>query len=135
MTDQPTNEPAPDANRELMLEQPAATPEPLTEAVEQLRAMTRPEARLEQVGRWLVEGASALEIGDTIASAWPDADAAALLLEAVKKLEEAGELGPGLVLGFCTQATLQLYKDMKAIGDFAGALSAIKTLAKLHDLH
>jgi hypothetical protein len=112
---------------------PAAVPtDALATAAEELRAMTRPEARAEQVLRWLVDGATALEIRDTILAAWPDADPAALMFDATQKLEAAGQLNPDLVMGFCTQATLQLYKDMRAIGDFAGALSAIKTLSKLH---
>jgi hypothetical protein len=104
------------------------------EIVAELRAMTRPEQRLDQVLRWVVEGSTTLEIADTIAAAWPDAEPAALLIEATRNLEEAGAIDPVLVMGFCHQATLQLYKDMRAIGDFAGALAALKSLAKLHQL-
>jgi hypothetical protein len=83
-----------------------------------------------QVYHWIIEGASEYDIGEAMQQAWPDADRGGLLLAALQKIRESNEIDPHTVLGFCFEATRDLYRRMVEIGDFPGALRALKQLAQ-----
>ena len=50
---------------------------------------------------------------------------------AVASLTEDGKTEAHVVRGWCFEATKSLYAQMVAIGDFAGALRAVKQLYEL----
>jgi hypothetical protein len=52
----------------------------------------------------------------------------------VNDLVAAGDFDPQKIRGWCVEATRFLYQRMVEIGDFAGALRAVKTLSDLAKL-
>ena len=85
---------------------------------------------MNQVYHWIIEGATEYDIGEAMQQAWPDANHAGILLAAIEKIRESNEIDPHTVLGFCFEATRDLYRRMVEIGDFPGALRALKQLAQ-----
>jgi hypothetical protein len=57
-------------------------------------------------------------------------DGSGLLLSAIEKIRESNEIDPQTVIGFCFEGTRDLYRRMVEIGDFPGALRALKQLAQ-----
>lgn len=87
--------------------------------------------QLEQVTKWLLAGHSAADITEAAAQAWPNAKPAALLLAATDKIAESANYDLDLIVGFTLEGTRDLYRRMLEIGDFSGALKALR---QLHDL-
>lgn len=87
--------------------------------------------QVEQVRKWIISGASAYDIAEAIAKAFPDANAAALMIAAMKELETAANFDPAVVQGWCFEATRDLYRRMVDIGDYPGALRAVKQIADM----
>ncbi len=92
--------------------------------------MTLPE-RVEQTVRWLLTGSRDADVVDAIHAHWPDQELQPLIVAAMDELAKSAEFDPDVVRGWCFEATKQLYQQMVAIGDFAGALRAVKQLADL----
>ena len=90
-----------------------------------------PTKQVNQVFRWILSGASEHDIVEAIAAAWPDSDARPLIVAAVAKIAESASLDGNIVLGFCVESTRDLYRRMVEIGDFPGALRAIRQLRDL----
>ena len=117
-----------------------AEPEPLpagdqrsgsVEPAQPLATIASEPARINQVWHWILEGATEFDILEAMQQAWPEADHAALLIGAVNKIRESSRLDPTTVLGFCVEATRDLFRRMVEIGDFPGALRAIRQLREL----
>ena len=111
-----------------------AEPEPApvpTEAVPPLATLATAEARINQVFHWILEGATDYDITEAMRQAWPEADHATILLAAIDKIKESARINPQTVAGFCVEATRDLYRRMVEIGDFPGALRAIRQLKDL----
>ena len=89
------------------------------------------QAHVEQVFRWILAGATEYDIDEAVRTAWPDVNPAPPIVEAIAKLREAGAFDQQVVFGWCFEATRDLYRRMVDIGDFPGALRAIKQLADL----
>jgi len=89
------------------------------------------EQRVEQTVKWLLTGARDADVVEAIRATWPDQKLQPLILAAVEQLAKAAEFDPDVVRGWCFEATKQLFQSMTAIGDFAGALRAVKQLAAL----
>ena len=66
-----------------------------------------------------------------MAQAWPEANHGALIIAAITKIRESDTLDPDTVRGFCFEATRDLYRRMVEVGDFPGALRAIRQLRDL----
>lgn len=62
---------------------------------------------------------------------WPDQDAAPLIVAAVARLADAGEFDGQVIVGWCMEAYRDLYRRMVEVGDFAGALAAVKRMQDL----
>ena len=88
-------------------------------------------ARIEQTVKWLLTGARDRDIVDAIRSTWPEQELQPLVTAAIAELAGAGRLDRDVIKGWCFEASKQLYRQMAEIGDFAGALRAIK---QIHDL-
>lgn len=84
-----------------------------------------------QVFKWIISGATETDIADAITETFPEADQSALLLAAISKIRESAKIDPETVMGFCFEATRDLYRRMVEVQDFPGALRAIKQLREL----
>jgi hypothetical protein len=87
--------------------------------------------QLNQVFKWILAGATKRDIAEAITQSWPDAQPSPLILAAVEEIRAGGRLDAQVVRGFCAEATRDLYRRMVEIGDFAGALRAVKQLADM----
>lgn len=85
-------------------------------------------AAVEQAVRWLLDGNRDADVLEAIVEAFPGLPALAIAQAAIHRLAEAGEIDPAIVRGFVFEATKELYRKMVGIGDFAGALRALKQL-------
>lgn len=100
------------------------------------RALAKPHAaidpaRLNQVFKWILSGATEHDIAEAVAQSWPGQDAQPLIVGAILKIKASADFDQAAVIGFCFETTRDLYRRMVEIGDFPGALRAIKQLADL----
>jgi hypothetical protein len=109
---------------------PQLPPPVPSEPAQPLATLSTLTGRMNQVYHWIIEGATEYDIGEAMQQAWPEADHAGILLAAIEKIRESNEIDPHTVLGFCFEATRDLYRRMVEIGDFPGALRALKQLAQ-----
>lgn len=104
-----------------------STPEtPPTALVVQLT----PAQQLEQLQKWILAGHSEYDIMEAAAQAFPAADLTTMLRTAANRVAASANPNYEFVLGFAIEATRDLYRRMVEIGDFTGALRALK---QLHD--
>ena len=113
-------------------EQPA---EPPAEPAHALATLDTDAARVNQVFQWIVQGATEHDILEAMRQAWPQTAHAPLLLAAIDKIRDSSQIDAVTVLGFCVEATRDMYRRMVEIGDFAGALRAVKQLRDLAVKH
>lgn len=88
-------------------------------------------AKTEQIVKWILAGHSEFDILEGAAASWPDTDPAPFILGALEKIRKGGTIDPDMLAGWCVEATRELYRRMVEIGDFTGALRAIRQLADL----
>lgn len=88
-------------------------------------------SQLDQVVKWILAGQSEHDIAEAVRQSWPDAEARPLIVAAATHLSDAASFDVDVVFGWCFEATRDLYRRMVEIGDFTGALRAVK---QLHDL-
>jgi len=113
-------------------------PKPSTPATEITVAPSDEAARVDQVLKWLLKGATENDIRQAIVENFSGADAGALIAAALTKLDEEGHFDPVRVRGFCFSAAHQMYAEMVEIADYSGALRALKfieamTRTDVHD--
>lgn len=87
-----------------------------------------PPDRVHQVFGWIIAGQTEHDIVGAIKQHWPEADAAPLIVAAVGRIEKAGQFDPGIVRGWCFEAYRDLYRRMIEVGDFGGAMRAVKLI-------
>jgi hypothetical protein len=86
--------------------------------------------RIDQIFKWVLAGHSEHDIEEAIRAQWPEAEMQPLIVAAIGKIRSSGSIDPDAVSGWCFEATRDMYRRMVEIGDFAGALRAIKQLAE-----
>ena len=111
------------AGRPAAQEAADAKPPVPSEPAQPLATLSTLAARMNQVYHWIIEGATEFDIGEAMQQAWPGADHAGILLAAIEKIRESNEIDPHTVLGFCFEATRDLYRRMVEIGDFPAPAS------------
>ncbi len=84
-----------------------------------------------QVYTWILSGASDFDIAEAITASFPGSDPLPLLKAAIARIHDAAKLDPQTVLGFCFEATRDMYRRMVEVGDFAGACRAIRQMRDL----
>lgn len=77
---------------------------------------------------WLIAGLTNHEIEEAVGHYFPGEEPEAIGLELAEQMREAGRSDPLLVRGFCVLAARDLYKQLRDVGDFQGALRAVKLL-------
>lgn len=105
---------------------PCSRPKP-----EKVPAKPPPRDPLAQILQWVLAGASERDIREAIAAIYPESDPPALLAAVMGDLEKSADCSFDVILGFCFEATRELYRRMVEIGDFPGALRAVKQIAEL----
>ncbi len=83
------------------------------------------------VFKWILSGAMEPDILEAIEATWPGESPKPLIAAAIERFCKAGEMEPAAVIGWCFEAYRDLYRRMVEIGDFAGALRAIKLITEL----
>ena len=75
-----------------------------------------------------MEGNRAEDIAQALANRFPNEDPAKLLSHAADHFATVAEADPLVVRGFCLEALRELYRRCFDIGDYQGALKAVKEL-------
>ena len=88
-------------------------------------------ARVNQVLEWIIAGSTVYDVHEAISTQLPGEDAGELILLAMRELEKASQFDPPVVLGWCFEASRNLYRRMVDLGDFPGALRAVKHIEEL----
>jgi hypothetical protein len=88
------------------------------------------QTKVEQLTKWILGGASEHDIAEAVQASWPADDHQQMMVEALATLAKSAHFDADLLTGFCVEATRDLYRRMVEIGDFTGALRALK---QLHD--
>lgn len=86
---------------------------------------------LAQVLKWVLDGASEQDIQEAIRAHFPEKESEALIVATMRHLETVADRKPRLLFGWCFEATRELYRRMVEIGDYPGALRAVKQTADL----
>ena len=81
-----------------------------------------------QVLRWLIEGQTEHDIIEAIGVRFPDRDAGEVIGTAIESVAASGQFSRDVVRGWCYEAYRDLYRKMVSIGDYAGALKAVKLI-------
>lgn len=102
-----------------------------TAAADSAAAPVAQREPLAQVLAWVLEGASARDLKEAIAANFPEEDGEALIISVLRDLEKSAARSPDVMIGFCLEASRELYRRMTEAGDYPGALRAIKQLAEL----
>ena len=89
------------------------------------------DAKVNQTIKWLLSGATHFDILEAIRSSYPGDDPAKLILDAMRLFEQAEFADARIVHGWCFEATKDLYRRMVEIGDYPGALKAVKQLSEM----
>lgn len=98
----------------------AELPKPISEA-----------AKLHQVLTWIMEGNSEHLIQEAIESTWPGDKPGPLILKAVRSVKKSAKSLRTNAADWCLEATKYLYQKQVEIGEYAGAMRAVKQIAEL----
>jgi hypothetical protein len=79
----------------------------------------------------VLDGHNPNDIRETIATEHPAANCDLLFAHAQNLFERSAQKPYKAVLGWCMESTRDLYRKMTEVGDFDGALRAVKQLAAL----
>ncbi len=90
-----------------------------------------PEAeQLREIVKWVLAGHSESDIVDAIEQKWPKAKTRPLIAKSIERIASASEIDSNLLVGFCFEATRDIYRKCLECGDHQSALRAIK---QMHD--
>ena len=89
------------------------------------------EKALSESIKLTIEGNTEADIREWLSQTYPDIKATKILKMIPEYLKEKAGEDKTVILGFCLEATKDLYRNLLKIGDFTGALKAIQELSKL----
>lgn len=84
-----------------------------------------------QVAKWIIAGHDASDITEAVRASKFDGEPGPLILAAMGRLKRAANFDPMIMLGWCVEATRELYRKMVESGDYAGALRAVKQMERM----
>lgn len=93
------------------------------------------DEKISQVAQWIVEGERMADVRRLIQSTYPDSDAKILLMLAMDHFQAVASFDSPVVIGWCFEASKDLYRRMVDSGDFVGALRAVKQISDLVRAH
>jgi len=79
---------------------------------------------------WLIEGQRTEDIRHAATERFPRHNAEKLLAEATDHLATVANADTTVIKGWCFEAYRELYRRMVDVGDYKGAIAAIKELRK-----
>jgi hypothetical protein len=79
----------------------------------------------------LLEGNTLAETLEALRLQYPEADLQKAVLYAMEQFRKAARQDPELLIGWSLAATQDLCRKMNSVGDYAGALKAIKLLTEI----
>lgn len=88
-----------------------------------------------QIQKQIIAGHNRQDILDFIEESYPSVDAVLALNKSIVKFSDLNMLDTASKKGFAHAAIQSLYQKMVEVGDFSGALSAIKEYSKLNGLY
>lgn len=88
-------------------------------------------AQVEQVRKWIVEGASKHDIDEAISTTFPGADGQQLLTTAVSRINISAYVGVDTIRGWCLEAYREVYRRAMESGDNGTALRAVKQILEM----
>jgi hypothetical protein len=77
---------------------------------------------------WMLEGNRSEDIAQALRAKFPDEEPTALLNAAADHFATVAQADPLVIRGFCLEALREMYRRMVDVGDYAGALKALKEL-------
>jgi hypothetical protein len=80
---------------------------------------------------WLLTGATEQQIREALAEKYPECDPTNVMLEVQTHLQAAGRPNTDAVKGWALMAYRKIYQQMLQIGDYSGALKAVKEITNL----
>jgi len=87
--------------------------------------------KVHQVFKWVVAGATKRDIEEAISKQFPSDPAMPLILAVMGQLHEAGQFDAQTIQGWCFEAYRELYRKMVEVGDYTGAVRAVKQIVDL----
>lgn len=98
-----------------------------TTSTNTLPATSKP---LDQVILWLLDGHRAADVLEAIKDKMPGADPDKLLSRATDHFRIVADADADVLRGWCFEAYRELYRKMVEVGDYKGAIAAIKELSR-----
>lgn len=81
----------------------------------------------------MVDGQSAPAIREALGQIYPDAKPDAVIKRVAAEFAAFSHEPADAVRGWCMASARELFRQMKSVGDYTGALRAIQLIAKLAD--
>ena len=106
-------------------------PKPPAAPGEEMQKTAKPVSPMLQVYGWLLDGQSKANVLDAIHEIYPGENPARLLSEAQQSFALLSKEPADSILGWCMEATRELYRQLKDVGDYEAALRAVAQLHKL----
>jgi len=88
-----------------------------------------PSEVLRQVRVWILQGATEHDIIEATAEKWPNTKARPVIVTVMNDIAKTANFNPDAIMGWCIESTRYVYQRMVEIGDFPGALRAVKQLS------
>jgi hypothetical protein len=88
----------------------------------------QPADPLAQTILWLIEGNRVDDVSQALRAAYPGADPAALVARAADHFATIAQADPTVIRGWCLESLREMYRRMVDVGDYAGALKALREL-------
>ena len=88
-------------------------------------------AKIHQVLTWILEGNSEHLIREAVESTWPGEDAKPLIVATLRHVGESAELTRATAEDWAIEALKFLYQKQVEIGEFGGAMRAVRELAAM----
>ena len=89
------------------------------------------EAKINAVLKQIIRGDGPNDVYAAIAKKYPKDNAQDLVNGVMAKLRDAADFDQDIVIGWCFEATREVYRKMIAARDYTGALRAIKQVAEI----
>ena len=83
------------------------------------------------VVQWICSGHTLTDIEAAIASKMPQANKAEIIRAALEQIETSGQINETMVRGYAFESYKMLQAKMMEIGDYQGALKAVKEIVAL----
>lgn len=87
----------------------------------------------QQVYEWLIEGHTSADIREAGKEKYPGENIDNLIVLALDSFAKAASADTTVIRGWCLESYRHLYKKMVEIGDYNGAIRAVKEITRMTD--